>query len=111
MEELNYVFCLFFLILLRSKLIAKSVEFTHRLSSQESHKESDSSSGNSVKNLVSQKKIRNIADEKWWHTLLQVSIPFLIAGMGTIGAGIVLGRVDVSHKIDYFFYVSKSYPN
>lgn len=34
--------------------------------------------------------------EPWWHILLQVSIPFFIAGVGTIGAGIVLGRVEVS---------------
>lgn len=32
--------------------------------------------------------------EPWWHILLQVSIPFFIAGVGTIGAGIVLGRVE-----------------
>jgi hypothetical protein len=34
--------------------------------------------------------------EKWWEISLQVSIPFMIAGMGTIGAGIVLGRLEVS---------------
>ncbi|KAH0951141.1 hypothetical protein HN011_004812 [Eciton burchellii] len=28
--------------------------------------------------------------ERWYHTILQVSLPFLIAGMGTIGAGRVL---------------------
>ncbi|XP_011053288.1 PREDICTED: solute carrier family 41 member 3 isoform X1 [Acromyrmex echinatior] len=32
----------------------------------------------------------NIRNEKWYHTILQVSVPFLIAGMGTIGAGRVL---------------------
>ncbi|XP_059618448.1 solute carrier family 41 member 1-like isoform X1 [Phlebotomus argentipes] len=32
--------------------------------------------------------------EEWWQTTLQVSIPFLIAGIGTIGAGIILGRVE-----------------
>lgn len=35
-----------------------------------------------------------IKHEEWWHVLLQVSIPFFIAGIGTIGAGIVLGRVE-----------------
>lgn len=35
--------------------------------------------------------------EEWWKTTLQVSIPFLIAGLGTIGAGLILGRVEVSH--------------
>lgn len=34
--------------------------------------------------------------EEWWKTTLQVSIPFLIAGIGTIGAGVVLGRVEVT---------------
>ncbi|KAL6438211.1 hypothetical protein ACFW04_004429 [Cataglyphis niger] len=33
---------------------------------------------------------RNIRNEKWYHTILQVSVPFFIAGMGTIGAGRVL---------------------
>lgn len=43
-------------------------------------------------------KIKNggpIKQEEWWKTTLQVSIPFLIAGIGTIGAGIILGRVEV----------------
>lgn len=34
--------------------------------------------------------------EKWWQTTIQVSIPFFIAGIGTIGAGIILGHVEVS---------------
>lgn len=34
--------------------------------------------------------------EKWWHTTIQISIPFFIAGFGTIGAGVILGRVEVS---------------
>ncbi|KYN06847.1 PREDICTED: solute carrier family 41 member 1-like [Cyphomyrmex costatus] len=33
---------------------------------------------------------KNIRNEKWYHTILQVSVPFLIAGLGTIGAGRVL---------------------
>lgn len=33
---------------------------------------------------------RDIRKEKWYHTILQVSIPFFVAGMGTIGAGRVL---------------------
>lgn len=37
-----------------------------------------------------------IVNEEWWRTTLQVSIPFLIAGCGTIGAGILLGVVEVS---------------
>ncbi|XP_071438703.1 solute carrier family 41 member 1 [Hetaerina americana] len=32
--------------------------------------------------------------EKWWSTAMQVAVPFLIAGIGTIGAGIVLGTVQ-----------------
>lgn len=31
-----------------------------------------------------------IINEKWYHTIMQVSLPFLIAGLGTIGAGRVL---------------------
>jgi hypothetical protein len=37
-----------------------------------------------------------IKQEKWWQTTIQVSIPFFIAGIGTIGAGIILGYVEVS---------------
>lgn len=36
-----------------------------------------------------------ITQEEWWKTTLQVSIPFFIAGLGTIGAGLILGRVEV----------------
>ncbi|XP_025830670.1 solute carrier family 41 member 1 [Agrilus planipennis] len=32
--------------------------------------------------------------ERWFHTTLQVSVPFFIAGMGTIGAGLVLGIIE-----------------
>ncbi|KAJ8707453.1 hypothetical protein PYW08_010705 [Mythimna loreyi] len=32
-------------------------------------------------------------EERWWTTLMQVAVPFFIAGCGTIGAGIVLGNV------------------
>lgn len=34
-------------------------------------------------------------DEKWYQTTLQVSVPFFIAGIGTIGAGLVLSTVTV----------------
>lgn len=37
-----------------------------------------------------------IKQEKWTSILIQVSIPFFLAGIGTIGAGIILGRVEVS---------------
>lgn len=37
-----------------------------------------------------------IKQEKWTTILIQVSIPFFLAGIGTIGAGIILGRVEVS---------------
>lgn len=39
---------------------------------------------------------RPLIEEEWWKTTLQVSIPFFIAGVGTIGAGVILGRVEVS---------------
>ncbi|KAL4712457.1 hypothetical protein ACJJTC_007473 [Scirpophaga incertulas] len=32
-------------------------------------------------------------EERWWTTLMQVAVPFFIAGCGTIGAGLVLGTV------------------
>lgn len=38
-----------------------------------------------------------LKQEKWWQTTIQVSIPFFLAGIGTIGAGIILGRVEVSN--------------
>lgn len=37
-----------------------------------------------------------IDKEHWYSITLQVFIPFMIAGIGTIGAGIVLGNVEVS---------------
>lgn len=49
-------------------------------------------------------KTKKVTEEKWWQTTLQVSIPFLIAGLGTIGAGIILGRVEVS-KLLFTFYL------
>lgn len=39
---------------------------------------------------------KKVISEEWWLTAVQVSIPFLIAGIGTIGAGILLGVVEVS---------------
>lgn len=33
-------------------------------------------------------------NEKWYQTTLQVSVPFFIAGIGTIGAGLVLAEVQ-----------------
>lgn len=39
-------------------------------------------------------------EEAWWQTTIQVAIPFLIAGVGTIGAGIILGIVEVCMKLD-----------
>lgn len=47
-----------------------------------------------------------IKHEKWWETTLQISIPFFIAGIGTIGAGIILGRVEhwkVFHHVTELF--------
>ncbi|KAL2738800.1 solute carrier family 41 member 1-like isoform X1 [Vespula squamosa] len=37
---------------------------------------------------------RNLRIEKWYHTTLQISVPFFIAGIGTIGAGLVLDTVQ-----------------
>lgn len=38
-----------------------------------------------------------LKQEKWWQTTIQVSIPFFLAGIGTIGAGVILGRVEVNN--------------
>ncbi|XP_017765701.1 PREDICTED: solute carrier family 41 member 1-like isoform X2 [Eufriesea mexicana] len=35
-----------------------------------------------------------LRDERWYHTILQVAVPFFIAGIGTIGAGLVLAEVE-----------------
>lgn len=43
-------------------------------------------------------KMGSVKHEEWWKTTLQVSIPFLVAGVGTIGAGVILGRVEVIHS-------------
>lgn len=40
-------------------------------------------------------QLADIKQEKWWQTTIQVAIPFFIAGIGTIGAGIILGTVEV----------------
>lgn len=42
---------------------------------------------------------KNIRNEKWYHTILQVSVPFFIAGMGTIGAGRVLTSAKVGRLL------------
>lgn len=56
---------------------------------------------------------RNIRNEKWYHTIFQVSVPFLIAGMGTIGAGRVLTTAKVrilTQKLGQFhFFLRLSY--
>lgn len=37
--------------------------------------------------------------EKWWSTTLQVAVPFFLAGIGTIAAGLTLGVVQVSSLV------------
>lgn len=44
--------------------------------------------------------------EKWYSVTLQIFIPFMIAGMGTIGAGLVLGSVE---QYDVFKEVKSLY--
>lgn len=38
---------------------------------------------------------RPYRNEKWYQTTFQVAVPFFIAGIGTIGAGLVLNQVKV----------------
>lgn len=40
-----------------------------------------------------------VDEERWYALTIQIFIPFMIAGVGTIGAGIVLGEVEVSSQI------------
>ncbi|XP_077288365.1 solute carrier family 41 member 2-like [Arctopsyche grandis] len=50
-------------------------------------------------------------EEKWWSTLIQVAVPFFIAGIGTIGAGLVLGHVqewDVFKNVSAIFVLVPS---
>lgn len=50
----------------------------------------------SIVSIKSEKE--KLDQEKWYQILLQVSVPFFIAGIGTIGAGIVLSEVTVSNS-------------
>ncbi|CAF4902677.1 unnamed protein product [Pieris macdunnoughi] len=50
-------------------------------------------------------------EERWWNTLMQVAVPFFIAGCGTIGAGLVLGSVrgwDVFVEVSAIFVLVPS---
>lgn len=38
-------------------------------------------------------------DEKWWQTTVQVAPAFIIAGFGTMTAGVILGHVKVTRII------------
>lgn len=51
--------------------------------------------GSSANSPSSSKDEQQVKQEKWWQITIQVSIPFLLAGIGTIGAGIILGNVEV----------------
>lgn len=57
--------------------------------------------GSSANSPSSSKDEQQVKEEKWWQITIQVSIPFLLAGIGTIGAGIILGNVEVK---TIFFY-------
>lgn len=37
--------------------------------------------------------------EAWWQTATQVAVPYTLGGAGTIGAGIVLSKVQVSSQL------------
>lgn len=50
----------------------------------------------SVKSISSDEPDADFESEKWHSITLQVFVPFMLAGIGTIGAGIVLGNVQVS---------------
>ncbi|XP_031335738.1 solute carrier family 41 member 1-like isoform X1 [Photinus pyralis] len=78
-----------------------------------SHDESSINSGVSMKTLESTKlsdrdsnwEYSN-SDEKWYSITLQVFIPFILAGFGTIGAGLVLGKTEkeeIFKKVDSLY--------
>jgi hypothetical protein len=46
--------------------------------------------------------LSGVKEEKWWQITIQVSIPFFIAGLGTICAGIILGHVKVGLTTKHF---------
>jgi len=49
----------------------------------------------SIESAASEKsEPKALPSERWYQTLFQVSIPFLLAGVGTIGAGIILGIAE-----------------
>lgn len=43
-----------------------------------------------------------VRSEQWWSVAVQVAIPFIIAGFGTIGAGVVLGNVQVRNEVNVY---------
>lgn len=50
-----------------------------------------------TKALKSQKeKEKFLRPEKWWKTVIEVGVPFFIAGTGSIAAGIILGHIEVN---------------
>lgn len=62
---------------------------------------SEPSDGNSESQIIPPilpHQTKLIPQEKWWQTTLQISIPFFLAGIGTVGAGIILGNVEVGHS-------------
>lgn len=73
---------------------------TTSIASSDDPKGGDDDNGNGFDRKTS-KSGAPIKQEEWWKTTLQVSIPFLIAGIGTIGAGIVLGRVEVIINLNF----------
>lgn len=68
---------------------------TTSIASSEDPRGGNDSDGKEFDEKLATKKGANIKQEEWWKTTLQVSIPFFIAGIGTIGAGVILGRVEV----------------
>jgi hypothetical protein len=41
----------------------------------------------------------DIFDEKWWKFVLQVLVPLMVLGVGTIAAGTMLGNFEVSFNV------------
>lgn len=59
----------------------------------------DAEESKSLRSETQISKQKVLKPEKWWNTAIQVGIPFFIAGVGTIAAGVILGHVEVKTSL------------
>jgi len=58
------------------------------------------SGGSSRLSLIHVETLKKLRKERWYHILSQVGPPFFIAGLGMVGAGLLLDMVMVSEESD-----------